>query len=61
MGEWVAGCYLETMPLCGPSYKLSLSRFSARPKFQDEPSVAICYEPDELFNADEYKDAEKID
>ena len=30
------------IPLRGPSCKLRLSRFSAKLKFQDGPSVAIC-------------------
>ena len=29
------------MPLCGPSCKLRLVRFSARLRFQDRPSMAI--------------------
>ena len=33
----------KIMPLRGPSWKLRLSRFSVRLKFQDGPSVAILY------------------
>ena len=46
VGGWVGGRVGGwfnpiIMPLCGPSCKLRLSRFSAKLKFQDGPSVAI--------------------
>ena len=38
---WLAGWILQKIvPLCGPSCKLRLARFSAELKFQDGPSVA---------------------
>ena len=46
--DYVVGCAggvggrfcQKIVPLCGPSSKLRLARFSARLKFQDGPSVA---------------------
>jgi hypothetical protein len=44
VGGWVAGWIIRIIvPLCGPSCTLRLSRSSARLRFQDRPSVAICY------------------
>ena len=40
LGGWVESSEI-IMPLCGPSCKLRLVRFSARLRFQDRPSMAI--------------------